>query len=141
QVHNVQHLALYPAHCTAEQVQNSTRWWLRLNLSSSQTANSLRSGRYLTFLPREINSLQSILGLLFSATTTNAAEPVCACPRCASARARSCLMSTRFNEFELSALAYPNGRIAVLLARYPHIGGDRKSTRLNSSHVKISYAV
>ncbi len=31
-------------------------------------------------------------------------------------------MSTRFNEFELSALAYPNSRIAVLLARHPHIG-------------------
>src|SRR5436309_6974986 len=25
--------------------------------------------------------------------------------------------------------------------RYPGAGGDRKSTRLNSSHVKISYAV
>lgn len=29
-------------------------------------------------------------------------------------------MSTMFNEFELSAMAYPNGRIAVLLAQYPH---------------------
>lgn len=28
-------------------------------------------------------------------------------------------MSTMFNEFELSAMAYPNGRIAVLLAQYP----------------------
>jgi len=30
-------------------------------------------------------------------------------------------MSTAFNEFQLSAAAYPNGRIAVLLARYPHL--------------------
>src|SRR5690554_5399775 len=30
-------------------------------------------------------------------------------------------MSTAFNEFELSAVAYPNGRIAVLLAQYPHL--------------------
>src|SRR5690606_1182570 len=45
---------------------------------------------------------------------------------------RSCLMSTRLNELELSALAYPNGRIAVLLARCPHIGEPEREelTRL-----------
>src|SRR5437868_15340429 len=32
-------------------------------------------------------------------------------------------------------------RFPDLLWRAPEVGGDRKSTRLNSSHVSISYAV
>jgi hypothetical protein len=34
---------------------------------------------------------------------------------------RGVFMATAFNEFALSADAYPNGRIAVLLARYPRL--------------------
>jgi hypothetical protein len=35
-------------------------------------------------------------------------------------------MSTTFNEFQLSAIAYPNGRIAVLLAQYPHVNDTQR---------------
>src|SRR3712207_6926491 len=35
----------------------------------------------------------------------------------------------------------PRGRLALLDARRPRAAGDRKSTRLNSSHANISYAV
>jgi len=33
-------------------------------------------------------------------------------------------MATAYNEFALSTDAYPNGRIAVLLARYPRLNAD-----------------
>ena len=33
-------------------------------------------------------------------------------------------MSRITNEFELAAVAYPNGRIAVLLSRYPRVSGE-----------------
>src|SRR3712207_8039564 len=38
--------------------------------------------------------------------------------------------------------AAPRSRLRTLkMARAPHLFGDRKSTRLNSSHANISYAV
>src|SRR2546426_7486005 len=33
------------------------------------------------------------------------------------------------------------GRLLLLLKKFPGVMGDRKSTRLNSSHLVISYAV
>src|SRR5690606_26751368 len=35
----------------------------------------------------------------------------------------------------------PSGALSFQYPRVPELGQDRKSTRLNSSHVKISYAV
>src|SRR5690606_39332892 len=45
--------------------------------------------------------------------------------------------------FDEDAMALLEGRVGIGHCRYPTAGseGDRKSTRLNSSHVKISYAV
>src|SRR5436305_3887741 len=38
-------------------------------------------------------------------------------------------------------LAHPQLAVPLPLSTCPALGGDRKSTRLNSSHVRISYAV
>src|SRR5690606_41115132 len=54
-------------------------------------------------------------------------------PRSRSADSRTRLM--------LEGLRSEEQQLQIALARYDAEGQDRKSTRLNSSHVKISYAV
>src|SRR5690606_41655076 len=62
------------------------------------------------------------------------ANLLCACPR-------GIRMSALFSPLQVKSLTLRN-RIAVApMCQYSASEGDRKSTRLNSSHVKISYAV
>src|SRR5690606_41552476 len=53
----------------------------------------------------------------------------------------ACTVPTRFFCTSTPVDRYPSTSPTTNRAFRPEVSGDRKSTRLNSSHVKISYAV
>src|SRR5690606_40725200 len=97
------------------------------------------SGSFLTPHHALVRSpLQPARATLGSTHRMEARWPACPDSTCRTFRSTSCSAATIGS---LASLVLPTTRTIGRSCMKPHASTDRKSTRLNSSHVKISYAV